>query len=308
MTEATFVLSTGRCGTQWLSKNLAAHYGDLLAVVHEPHHREYLPRRLLGIADPRQWPTIRLIDGHIAAIERELAARSYVECGWPCYGALPYFAKRFAGRMRVVHLVRHPVPSAASMVTHLYYHDRPDGLTEKALLTPTDAGAALPDYAGRWAGLSRFEKCLYFWGEITLLGLRWERELGVPWLRLRSENLFGGDGLDRLLDFLGVPRRPPIYAERNTQFDAYVMGTRVRLEAEAQSIGDHPRIVELARQLGYDPLAVDAQRLKARYEFDPGPGVPGGPQWLPQWTNVARNAPCPCGSGRKYKRCHGTLG
>ena len=25
------------------------------------------------------------------------------------------------------------------------------------------------------------------------------------------------------------------------------------------------------------------------------------------WTKVGRNAPCPCGSGRKYKRCHGAL-
>jgi preprotein translocase subunit SecA len=23
---------------------------------------------------------------------------------------------------------------------------------------------------------------------------------------------------------------------------------------------------------------------------------------------VSRNAPCPCGSGRKYKHCHGQLG
>ena len=26
------------------------------------------------------------------------------------------------------------------------------------------------------------------------------------------------------------------------------------------------------------------------------------------WTRVGRNAPCPCGSGRKYKHCHGKLG
>ena len=25
------------------------------------------------------------------------------------------------------------------------------------------------------------------------------------------------------------------------------------------------------------------------------------------WTKVGRNALCPCGSGRKYKRCHGKL-
>ncbi|MBZ5653595.1 MAG: SEC-C domain-containing protein, partial [Acidobacteriia bacterium] len=26
------------------------------------------------------------------------------------------------------------------------------------------------------------------------------------------------------------------------------------------------------------------------------------------WRNASRNAPCPCGSGRKYKHCHGRLG
>jgi preprotein translocase subunit SecA len=26
------------------------------------------------------------------------------------------------------------------------------------------------------------------------------------------------------------------------------------------------------------------------------------------WRNASRNAPCPCGSGKKYKHCHGRLG
>jgi preprotein translocase subunit SecA len=25
------------------------------------------------------------------------------------------------------------------------------------------------------------------------------------------------------------------------------------------------------------------------------------------WRNTPRNAPCPCGSGKKYKHCHGRL-
>jgi preprotein translocase subunit SecA len=25
------------------------------------------------------------------------------------------------------------------------------------------------------------------------------------------------------------------------------------------------------------------------------------------WGKVPRNAPCPCGTGRKYKHCHGKL-
>jgi preprotein translocase subunit SecA len=31
---------------------------------------------------------------------------------------------------------------------------------------------------------------------------------------------------------------------------------------------------------------------------------PGPP---PSWGKVPRNAPCPCGSGKKYKHCHGRL-
>ncbi|RHW17268.1 preprotein translocase subunit SecA [Sphingomonas gilva] len=33
-------------------------------------------------------------------------------------------------------------------------------------------------------------------------------------------------------------------------------------------------------------------------------GLPDDPQ---QWKGVSRNAPCPCGSGRKFKHCHGQL-
>jgi preprotein translocase subunit SecA len=27
----------------------------------------------------------------------------------------------------------------------------------------------------------------------------------------------------------------------------------------------------------------------------------------PAWPSVGRNEPCPCGSGKKYKQCHGKL-
>ena len=26
-----------------------------------------------------------------------------------------------------------------------------------------------------------------------------------------------------------------------------------------------------------------------------------------QWERTSRNAPCPCGSGKKFKHCHGAL-
>jgi len=37
----------------------------------------------------------------------------------------------------------------------------------------------------------------------------------------------------------------------------------------------------------------------------PIPGVPGGASGQKDWANVGRNDPCPCGSGKKFKKCHG---
>jgi preprotein translocase subunit SecA len=34
-------------------------------------------------------------------------------------------------------------------------------------------------------------------------------------------------------------------------------------------------------------------------------GVPGTPGGSADWSNVGRNDPCPCGSGKKFKKCHG---
>jgi len=36
------------------------------------------------------------------------------------------------------------------------------------------------------------------------------------------------------------------------------------------------------------------------------PGVPGVPGGSADWSNVGRNDPCPCGSGKKFKKCHGS--
>jgi preprotein translocase subunit SecA len=35
------------------------------------------------------------------------------------------------------------------------------------------------------------------------------------------------------------------------------------------------------------------------------PGIAGGPVGQADWSNVGRNDPCPCGSGKKFKKCHG---
>lgn len=56
MRHATFVLSTGRCGTQWLAQALGAAMGNRIRVEHEPLHNDYAPRRMLGAGDPAALP------------------------------------------------------------------------------------------------------------------------------------------------------------------------------------------------------------------------------------------------------------
>jgi preprotein translocase subunit SecA len=42
-------------------------------------------------------------------------------------------------------------------------------------------------------------------------------------------------------------------------------------------------------------------------EMDPRPGAAPAAPFVRAMPKVGRNEPCPCGSGRKYKHCHGTL-
>jgi len=38
-----------------------------------------------------------------------------------------------------------------------------------------------------------------------------------------------------------------------------------------------------------------------------GPGAGVNPDDPSTWAKVGRNGPCPCGSGKKYKQCHGKI-
>ena len=48
-----------------------------------------------------------------------------------------------------------------------------------------------------------------------------------------------------------------------------------------------------------DPVIVGAGRTRSLSGGQPQGGGTA------DWANVGRNDPCPCGSGKKYKKCHG---
>ncbi len=60
----------------------------------------------------------------------------------------------------------------------------------------------------------------------------------------------------------------------------------------------------------------EAERTRMQFEKSDVPGEPksednakaGQSPFVRQDRKVGRNEPCPCGSGKKYKACHGKLG
>jgi preprotein translocase subunit SecA len=48
-----------------------------------------------------------------------------------------------------------------------------------------------------------------------------------------------------------------------------------------------------------DPVIVGAGRARTLSEATEGAPAPV------DWSSVGRNDPCPCGSGKKFKKCHG---
>ena len=69
-------------------------------------------------------------------------------------------------------------------------------------------------------------------------------------------------------------------------------------EAEVLDVGpaEPPKKKVAARP---DPVVVGAGRARS---LNPAANAPAPPA---DWSNVGRNDPCPCGSGKKFKKCHG---
>jgi hypothetical protein len=265
--DAVFVLSTGRCGTQWLCDALASAYGDDVAVTHEPLLAAYQPRRFLrGSAERlRQLGDIPKVAEHIAHIRHQLRDRPYIETGWPHFAALPWLHEALDGRLRIVHLIRHPVATALSLATHDVYR-RNDWIADGAL-RPGDTGCLQTHLAARWPTMSGYERCLFWWGEIHRYAIDLKRQRpDLPWLSLRFEDLFGADPepLQDLVRFCGLPSRLELQRLRGCRIDRY---RKKSPPQDWRTIERYPLVMALMQQFGYSLSEIDDDALSSRY-FD----------------------------------------
>lgn len=246
MKDVCFVLSTGRCGTQSLAAWLSSTGDDDLVVTHEPLPVEYQSRRR-NTRDVNDDGLPEEVLAHLAAIEKLTQTQRYVECGFPSWSTIPYLLRRFAGRIRIVQMVRHPVPVALSWITHGAYC--PPLLkhgSERILLSPFDRAARHRQYRDRWAMLSPHEKVLYYWLEVHGLGAELQRSSGVPWLTVRFEDFVSGHALERMADFIGVSaptQQIPPNVDRHRFYSD--------LPWDRERLGEHPEVLALMERLGY---------------------------------------------------------
>ena len=79
------------------------------------------------------------------------------------------------------------------------------------------------------------------------------------------------------------------------EVDVVDIGPAEQPSTEPVAVRKDPTIVGAGKLRSLEPKATVMGRA----------GAPGGQADKDAWANVGRNDPCPCGSGKKYKKCHG---
>ena len=145
---------------------------------------------------------------------------------------------------------------------------------------------------------------------------------------LWREHLVTLDHLRQVIGWRGVAQRDPLNEYKSEAFDLFgaliaklreivtqqLMRVEVAAEPAPQAAPPAMFTSHLNPQTGEDEEAIAA--INARIASGAFSAVPVGPvAELPvrdaenpeSWGRVGRNEPCPCGSGKKFKHCHGVL-
>ena len=120
------------------------------------------------------------------------------------------------------------------------------------------------------------------------------------------EHLITLDHLRSVIGLRGYGQRDPLNEYKSEAFALFeALLSRLRFEVTGQMA--HVRLAAPQPEPAPAPELemAEAAPAAARSDRDPVPGVdPSRPE---TWGKVGRNDACPCGSGKKFKHCHGRL-
>jgi preprotein translocase subunit SecA len=75
-----------------------------------------------------------------------------------------------------------------------------------------------------------------------------------------------------------------------------------------QEIHEDPALAsQMSDDPGFDPADPDGGGVATLHRPRPTARAAKDPNDPATWGKVSRNAPCPCGSGKKFKHCHGRV-
>jgi preprotein translocase subunit SecA len=129
------------------------------------------------------------------------------------------------------------------------------------------------------------------------------------------EHIVDLDHLRQYVGLRGYGQRDPLNEYKGDAFELFqTLLSKLRSEVVRQLMhvqiqtGPQPPLEQTPLPAMHashiNPLTGENEVEQAGFYPDDLPVDPNNPQ---TWDKVQRNAPCPCGSGRKYKHCHGTL-
>jgi hypothetical protein len=213
----------------------------------------------------RHSPVVKFMD----AVEAELNRGPVVTTGKFTSHLVPVLADRFPGRLRIIGLFRHPLITAASFFVRGRYHGWPAwSIGDLGLLTPFDSGILATSFRDRWATMSPFEKCLYYWAEYVLL---WrevrQRYPHLPALQVASEDLFKHpqQWLQTIASFAGL--EGALTMEDVPRNELNLKGSlRYPLRDLWRQYLRHPEIFELSACMGYRLDDRELEQTMRRYQ------------------------------------------
>ncbi|ADZ68894.1 preprotein translocase subunit SecA [Polymorphum gilvum] len=136
---------------------------------------------------------------------------------------------------------------------------------------------------------------------------------------LWREHLANLDHLRSVIGFRGYAQRDPLQeykTESFSLFEAMLANLRkittaqlLRVELVQQQAPELPGDADLPEMHAHhiDPLTGEDEMALADARLAAGPAPTRDPADPATWGKVGRNEACPCGSGKKYKHCHGAL-
>ncbi len=130
------------------------------------------------------------------------------------------------------------------------------------------------------------------------------------------EHIVNLDHLRQYVGLRGYGQRDPLNEYKSEAFELFeallsklrseviqqVMQVKIQTGEPPPALAPQPLPEMHASHI--NPLTGEDEVAVARQAVAAGPVDPNNPD---TWSRIQRNAPCPCGSGRKFKHCHGAL-